>query len=503
MIRIAVALFFVSLLIVVAISLQADPGSARLTWLGWRVDATAAAAVLGIGLLALMATIFWRAVIWLVEAPARGRRARAEVRRRQGLEALTRGYLETASGNGAEARRLAQRAAELSEETPQLVRLLAARAAEAAGDRVAAEAAYNAMLGFPEMRLAAYRGLMRVARAAGDETAALRHIEAAFAVPHTAPWAWRALLQAKLAGGDWPGALALTQSAQERKVVSPLIAERTRAALKTATAAQAEAAGDNEAGLELAQAAAKARPDLPAAAAIAARLLIAQGRGGRAAPLLEAAWKARPHPALWLAWRDLRTDETPRERATRLAALAALNPAARESRIVEVEQALLAGDAAAARAGAASFAAEPLTRRLASLMARAANLAGERDEARAWIARGAGAPEEADWTDIDPAGRAFVFTAADWGRYALAYGENGELLHPRHERGEAGISDLPDIPAAYADSAAFISAAETGEPFPPIVDDGGFGEALQPAEAPGASGWSPLGRSGRKARPET
>ena len=55
------------------------------------------------------------------------------------------------------------------------------------------------------------------------------------------------------------------------------------------------------------------------------------------------------------------------------------------------------------------------------------------------------------------------------------------MIHPRRERGEAGISDVPDIPAAYADSAAFVSAAESGDPFPPIVDDGDFGEALQPA----------------------
>ena len=492
MIRIAVVVFLVSLFIVTAISLQGDPGVANLTWLGWRVDTTAAAAVLIIGLLALLATIFWRALVWLVEAPNRTARARAETRRRQGADALTRGFLESAAGNGPEARRLAQRAAELSQETPQLVRILAAQAAEAAGDRSAAETAYKAMLGFPEMRLAAYRGLMQTALAASDIPEAQANAEAAYGLSRTAPWAWRALLQARLGAADWPGALALVNGALERKIVSPLIAERARAAVQTASAADLENRAAPSDALELAQSAAKARPDFIPAAVIAARLLTGEGRAGRAVPILEAAWMARPHPAIWLAWRDLRTDETPKERAARLAQLAARAPAVRESLFLIVEQALIGGDPAAARLASREIQGEPLTQRLAGLMASVANANGDRDEARAWIVRGAGAPEEPDWSDIDPSGRAFAYSGADWARVTQVYAETGELIHPRHERGEAGISDLPDIPAGYAESAAFVSAAESGDPFPPIVDDGDFGDALQPA----GDGGPPSRRSG-------
>jgi HemY protein len=481
MIRIALAVFVVSLLIVTAISLQGDPGLASLTWLGWRVDTTAAAAVLFIGLLALLATIFWRTLLWVVDAPARASKARAETQRRQGMEALTRGFLESAAGRGPEARRLAQRASDLAQETPQLVRILAAQAAEAAGDRAGAESAYRAMLGFPEMRLAAYRGLTQTALAASDGAEALANAEAAFNLSRTAPWAWRALFQAKLSDADWTGALALTQAAQERKVVSPLIAERARAGLSSALAAELEAKGAIGEASEAALAAAKARPDFTPGAAIAARLLVREGRAQRAVPLLEAAWSARAHPAIWLAWRDLRTDETPLERGARLGQLAADAPTSRESALLKVEQALIEGNAEAARHGAESLAGDPTTQRLAGLMARVANAGGARDEARAWIARGAGAPEEPDWSDIDPTGRAFPYGPADWARLIFNYAESGELVHPRHERGEPGISDLPDIPAAYVESAAFVSAAESGDPFPPIVDDGDFGEALQPA----------------------
>jgi len=499
MTRIALAIFIVSVVIVAAISLQGDPGVASLTWLGWRVDTTAAAGVLMIGLLALLATVFWRTLIWFLQAPARGARARAETRRRQGVEAITRGFLEAAAGNGSEARRLAQKASELADDTPQLVRILAAQAAEAAGDRAAARAAYGAMLGFPEMRLAAHRGLMQIAAAAGDAAEAEQHAQAAYSLAHTAPWAWRALLDARLADGDWAAGLALAQGALERKIVSPLTAERARAALQSASAAALEARAEGLAeATDLAQSAARARPDFTPAAVIAARLLAADGRGGRAVPILETSWRARPHAALWLAWRDLRTDETPRERAERLAALAALNPQARESRILMVEQALIGGDAQAARAAAQALEAEPTTQRLAGLMARVANAQGDRDGARAWIARGAAAPEEAEWSDIDPAGRAFAYGAADWARVIRVYADSGELVHTRFERHEASINDLPAIPAAYADSAAFISAVEAGAPFPPIVDDGDFGEALQPSGGPQAEVWRPRASTGRK-----
>jgi HemY protein len=123
MIRTSIAVLLVSLLIVAVISLQGDPGVASLTWLGWRVDSTAAAAVLLIGFSALLASVFWRVLAWLVEAPRRAAQAAAATRRRQGAEALTRGFLAAAAGDGPEARRLAQRAADLSDETPQLVRI--------------------------------------------------------------------------------------------------------------------------------------------------------------------------------------------------------------------------------------------------------------------------------------------------------------------------------------------------------------------------------------------
>jgi HemY protein len=244
MIRAFLVLIALAAIAAAAFVLAGEPGRASVEWLGWRIDMTAAAAVVAVLIAAFLAVSLWRIVMWLVETPARQAAARAEARRRRGMEALGRGFLAAAAGDGSEARRLAQQAGELVEDAPALVRILAAQAAEAAGDAAAAQAAYAAMLGFPEMRLAGHRGLMQGASAQGDHEAALRHAKAAYGLARTSRWAWRALLESRLEGGDWAAALELVQGAQERKIVSPISADRARAALLAASAASLEMAGD-------------------------------------------------------------------------------------------------------------------------------------------------------------------------------------------------------------------------------------------------------------------
>lgn len=513
MTRVAFALFLVAAVAVGVLALTGEPGRAALEWMGWRIEMTAATAALLTLFSALLFTLVWRGVIWIVEAPRRRARARAEAKRKQAIEALSRGFLAVAAGDGSEARRLAQKSAELAEDAPALVRVLAAQAAEAAGDRGAAKSAYNAMLGFPEMRLAGLRGLMQAAQAEGDKVAAVRHAETAYGLARTARWAWRALLEARLEVGDWAAALDLVQGALERKIVSPAVAERSRAALLAASAASLEESIDPKArvqALDFASQSVKLKPDFAPGVVMAARLLADDGKVAKAAQLIEAAWKAEPHPALWLAYRDLKTNETPKARAQRLAALAAMKPEARESRMLRVESALIGGDPVAARAAARLLDQDAPTARFAGLMARVAAANGQADEARAWIARGTEAPQEPDWSDLDPEGRAFAYQREDWARLTVSYAETGQLIHPRHERRERTMNDLPELPSAYSDyaeSTSFIRAAETGGAMMPIPDDPGVFDAApisdssdEPPGGGGGAGPAPRRNSGARRR---
>src|SRR5690606_3635748 len=161
-----------------AVAAGGDAERVRADWLGWRLDTSAAAALILIGVMTLLAVVFWRVALWLAEAPRRAERMREESRRREGEAALSRGFLALAAGDGDQARRQARRAAELMAAPPPTLPLLKAQAAEAAGDETA-ESLWRDLLDTPETRLAARRGLMRLALARGDREAALQHAEAA------------------------------------------------------------------------------------------------------------------------------------------------------------------------------------------------------------------------------------------------------------------------------------------------------------------------------------
>ena len=280
MIRAAFVLVLVAALAVAASAVIGQPGHATLEWLGWRLDMTAAAAVMLVAIGALVATAFWRTVLWMLQAPHRAARARVRARRVQGSEALSRGFIAATAGDGSEARRWALKAADLVEDSPALVRILAAQAAETAGDIPAAQQAFTAMLGLSDMKLAGHRGLMQLALSQGDEKTALANAEAAYNMTRTARWAWTALLQARLDTADWTGALELVRDASQRKIVSPLIGERTRAALLAAQAASLEATPDARTralALDYAVDAAKLKPSFAPGVTLAARPGLSSG----------------------------------------------------------------------------------------------------------------------------------------------------------------------------------------------------------------------------------
>ncbi|MDP1962346.1 MAG: hypothetical protein Q8K93_09110, partial [Reyranella sp.] len=79
----------------------------------------------------------------------------------------------------------------------------------------------------------------------------------------------------------------------------------------------------------------------------------------------------------------------------------------------------------------------------------------------------------------------------DWTRLVSVYGETGGLIHPRLERRERSINDLPALPVSYVESTPFVAAAEDGSTMMPIPDDPGvpdFGGGGNDGPAPSTSG---------------
>jgi HemY protein len=479
-IRTLLILALIAAVLAIGIGVLHDPGTASLTWLHYRIDTSASAMVVIIGVLAFGAVAFWNLALWISRAPQRAERARAEARRRHGEEAVTRGFMAIANGDGAEARRQSVKALDLSDNIV-LVRILSALAAEESGDAAAAKSAYSAMISVPELRLAGLKGLVQMADKAGDKAEAVRLATEAYNLPRPAMWAFETLFEARLAAGEWGQALDLIDGALNRKLISPIVSERAKASLMAATAAQLESAADaqtREQAMDYALRAAKLQPQFTPGPVIASRLLLAAGKPGRAEDVLESGWGARPHPALWLAYRDLVNDETPRERARRLQGLIDRNPKHPESRLLQLERALLLNSrpdiVAAMDALAEDTAEDVLTRRLCGLMTRACQALGDNDGARTWTARAALARTEPEWSDIDAEGRAFNYGASDWSSLILTYARTAALVHPRFERGEKGLPDMPDLPSRYVPSMPFIKAAQKRAAALPQPDDPGI-----------------------------
>lgn len=479
MIRSVLILLGITILLAIAFSAAGEAGTATLVWLGYRIDTSAMAALIVIGVMALFAVSFWNLALWLSRSPQRAERKRAAARRRQGDDIITRGFLAVATGDGPEARRNAVKAVDVYDNVA-LVRILGAMAAETAGDAVATKTAYSAMLTVPELKLAGLRGLMNLALREGDRPEAIRLAAEAYNQAKPAMWAFKTLFEAKIAAGEWAEALDLVEGALNRKLISPLFSERARASLMAVSAAQLEAAADaqmREQALDYAIRAAKLQPMFSPAAVIAARLLVANNKLGRAEDVLEAAYAASPHPAIWLAYRDLVSDETPKERARRLQGLIDRNPTHRESRILEVERAVLNGVKAdiakATSALEADLAEDKVTRRLCGLMAKASLALQDMDGARGWVAKASLTKPEPDWSDLDPEGKAFAYTPADWTALVLSYAETGALAHPRFERADKSLADVPDMPTRYVPSMPFVKAAQKKANPAPMPDDPG------------------------------
>ena len=243
------------------------------------------------------------------------------------------------------------------------------------------------------------RGLHIEARRAGDHQAALEYARRAH--NHAAlPWAAQAVLDDRAEHGDWAGALAIVESNAAAKLIDKPTAARWRAALKTAMAEQA-AERDPKSALALAQEALALAPGLVPAAALAGRLLAANGDLRRAGKVLESGWRRVAHPDLAAVYLRLRRGDSAADRFARAKTLARIAPEEPESRLTLGRAALEARDVAAARAAigpliAADATSRP-TARTCLLMADIETADGAEGAAREWLARAARAPRDKAW----------------------------------------------------------------------------------------------------------
>jgi len=437
MIRLIVTVLFVLLVAASGWWLASQTGLIVIQAFNREISLSLAVGIVGFLLLTLVLFVLWYGLANLIALPKRLKKMHQLARRERGIDALERALIASASGDTKSARQHADKLTALMDR-PALAGLLAARSAQADGDVIGAERHFEALLEDKRTKLAARRGLTETALQRHDNVAAITHAKDAFATDPNAKWAFETLFDALVTSRNWTEALETLSRGEKKNHVSKLAASRRRAVLLAAEASQAEIDGDLETARKLAEKAVSAAPGFAPGAALAARLLVAAGKNWRAAGLLEDAWAGAPHPALSLAYGDLKEDEAIKVRVKRMRGLAQINPEHRESKILLAELALLNEEPEQARVlidEVLDEDGEPSSR-ICSLLAHLEKQLKNSQAANDWLRKSLSAPDEADWSDLDPDGPAFGYRAEDWARLVYSFGDAGELIHPRHERFE-------------------------------------------------------------------
>jgi HemY protein len=477
MIRLILVVIAIIAACAITVFLTLNPGSVSFNFMGVTGQMPFALAI-GLFLIATFGIlVVWRLILGLWTAPDKFRKFNDRRRKEKGFDALESALIAAAAGEGEVAVRQAARADTLLDR-PALSRLLAARAAEAAGNLPGAEAHYEAMLEDPKSKLVAQRGLAQIAFERGAHDEAASYAKAAFDSSKSAGWTFDSLFDAQVAQGDWSAALDTLLEGEKRRRLAVDKARRRRAVLLTAQAMECETS-DPDSARSMAEKASAAAPGFAPAVVLAARLLAPARKHKRAEDLIKSAWSADPHPALARALGDLRKSDTKAKRAERLRLLAATRPEHRESRLLLVEAALDAGQVEAARAIL-----DPLlnlgtpSARLCAIASRLARQEGDDAAARRWMTRASHAPGEADWSDLDAEGRAFSYSPDDWKRMVYSFGDESRLSHPRYERFEVSAGAVPENALLEAPKPAKKVGA-TPEYFdaPRPPDDPGIDEA--------------------------
>jgi HemY protein len=325
------------------------PGEMVVTFSGYQYQVSLMVAAVAVVAVVAAVMIVWWLIKSLWNSPYTISRYFRVRRRDRGYQALSTGMIAAGAGDGALARKKTKEAAKLirSDQEP-LIQLLEAQASLLEGDHEGAREKFETMLDDPEMRLLGLRGLYLEAERLGDRNAARHYAGRAAAMAPQLAWAAESTLEDLTGRGDWDGALKLVEAQKSTRQIERDAANRRRAVLLTAKA-QALIDSDPNTAKTAAVEANRLRPDFAPAAVVAAKLLFRQNEVRKGAKILEAAWKAEPHPEIAELYTHARPADAVLDRLNRAKKLQEMKKNHAESSLTVARAALDAQDYKIAR----------------------------------------------------------------------------------------------------------------------------------------------------------
>ena len=360
-----------------------NPGFVTLDWLGYSISQSVALMIVEVVVVIGAAILLYRLWRSIVHSPQSIKDWRSERRQRQGYEAMSRGFVAVAAGDGETAIRHARRAESLIEDRP-LTMLLSAQAAQLQGDDKAAENFFTAMLDRPATEFLGVRGLLGQALKRQDWTEALRLARRGHRVNPKSEWVTETLYDLQKKTGEWAGATETLEESVKRKLIPAGELQPQRAELLHNSSLEATGA----AATNLAKKAFKADPGFVPAAVRYARLLVAEGSLRKASGVVERAWQNNPDPELAEVYYLARKSEDALQKVEAAQRLAKQNPKHQESRIAVATAAMEARLWGEARTRLDPLAGDDASPRVCRLMAALEEAEhGDLARARTWLLR--------------------------------------------------------------------------------------------------------------------
>lgn len=286
-----------------------NPGSVTIDFQGVRYYSDFARLALLVGLIALLTGL----VVWLVgwikrDMPILGSNQVIK-RQTRGLKMLNQSLVALSAGDHKLAGRLVGQAEVLLPPQP-MVHLIAAEAAQRAGDHEGATKRYAALEASGDGRLLGLRGLLAEARRTGRENEALRLARVAFAENRKSPWVLKTLFSLEVAAGHWAEADTALNKVIKEGLLDKDTGTRHHAALTYAKATENNLKGERIEARKGFKKTLSLRPGFAPATVALARIELADGNKKKAEKIIADAWHQDPHPALAKLFKELDVNES-------------------------------------------------------------------------------------------------------------------------------------------------------------------------------------------------
>lgn len=300
MIRLLAFLLLLAVLGVGAAWLAQHPGNVTLTWLGWRID-TSAAMLMAAAAVLLAA---WTLIAAILHMPKQAAQTRQLKQYRKGLTALTHGVAALGASDPEAAHTHTKKAEKHLGKVP-LTLLLSAQIARIRGDEAATRALLTQMLEHKETEYLAARSLSDAASKQLLLPQALAMAKRAHALQPAEKTGITTVVSLHVRLGEWQEADLAIDKARRGGHLGRQELKRLRGVVHVQHGIALLAERHVEAALAAARTAAKDLPHFIPAVTLLARAFAENGQVKKALSIIASAWKRAPHPQLGTALRGI------------------------------------------------------------------------------------------------------------------------------------------------------------------------------------------------------